>query len=810
MKRHALFVGVNNYEDADIRPLRYSVPDASVLADRFKRLGYKTWLLSDPTGAELKKAVIKSVKGLGFGDIFLFFFAGHGFTAQDGAHLLFCRDDMQRLLRVNAAGVKVDALEALTDGGGFHRAFLLDSCRTDWFVGMEGRGNGITRDLDVVSMPKYTSKSGSFFLLRSCDKFRPSLEFEALGHGLFTQGLLDAMDNHDVRLANCDTLFATAIRVKMENLQHANNSGVQQRPSVGECSGPVFSLFDNSFFADVARMEREITSGGGEKRDIASAVVAPIPPQEYDGVAKRPVVTVRDADLGCNLIEGKDFQIEYGNESHVGIGNILIVGKGKYSGFKPVVFQITPRSMSNVKISKISPVRYEGYPIKNIDVVVRDSGLGRTLQRGRDYEVRCENAEKPGEATVIIVGRGVYFGEKTAMFKIRPGKQKVDTPARDSTMSQMRRPCLWKWFGTHLSLKTILVVLFVSMIVGGGYYGWFIYQSKRMLAYESRRRAEESQERAVAAVAEIFAPAGWTSATNEMTMANKKFYLGKFAQAERLFSRAAVKFEKSAKDASEEAKRKAEEKRIADDKAKAKAVEDVRRKAAKAKAVEDARRKAAKAKAVEDARCKAAKAKADEDTKRKAEEKHIADEKEKVVEAKPAKTKSVEIVKPSANAKNVTSVPSVPNVTLVDSPMSDTASAPSNAPLIIGDTIAKGVSRAYMAKDTCEAYVWTPPTRVVVTGYCSCRECRGENASDTTVTGSEARHGTIAADPTIFSYGTQLNVPGYGVGLVEDTIPSVKGGSIAIWFSSHDEAKAWGTREMSVAMPPKTKRPIFR
>lgn len=36
MKRHALFAGVNNYNDESIRRLRYSIPDASVLADRFK------------------------------------------------------------------------------------------------------------------------------------------------------------------------------------------------------------------------------------------------------------------------------------------------------------------------------------------------------------------------------------------------------------------------------------------------------------------------------------------------------------------------------------------------------------------------------------------------------------------------------------------------------------------------------------------------------------------------------------------------------------------------------------------------------
>ena len=251
MKRHALFVGVDNYDDKTIRPLRFSIADASVLADRFNGLGYKTRLLPNPTGAELKKAVIEESEGLGQGDVFLFFFAGHGFTAQDGSHLLFCRDDIQRLLRRNAAGVKVDALEELTSDRGFHRAFLLDSCRTDCLAGIEGRGNGATRDLDFIAMPEYTKESGSYFLLRACDKFRPSLEFDKIGHGLFTQGLLDAMAAHDSRLAFCDTSFAEAIRVKMAEIQRDYNVIDPQRPSLGDCSGPLFSLFDKGVHISV-------------------------------------------------------------------------------------------------------------------------------------------------------------------------------------------------------------------------------------------------------------------------------------------------------------------------------------------------------------------------------------------------------------------------------------------------------------------------------------------------------------------------------------------------------------------------------
>ena len=91
--------------------------------------------------------------------------------------------------------------------------------------------------------------------------------------------------------------------------------------------------------------------------------------------------------------------------------------------------------------------------------------------------------------------------------------------------------------------------------------------------------------------------------------------------------------------------------------------------------------------------------------------------------------------------------------------------------------------------------------RIVVTGYCSCPLCCGPNANGVTASGTKAQLGTMSADPAIFPFGTQLNVPGYGDGVVEDTGPRVKGYHIDVWFPSHAAAKAWGTREMYVALP---------
>ncbi len=108
---------------------------------------------------------------------------------------------------------------------------------------------------------------------------------------------------------------------------------------------------------------------------------------------------------------------------------------------------------------------------------------------------------------------------------------------------------------------------------------------------------------------------------------------------------------------------------------------------------------------------------------------------------------------------------------------------------------------------------------VVVTGYCNCGECCGwrkrwfffgapvynygkskgkPKKVGRTVTGTTAKHGTIAADPKVFKFGTKLFVPGYGTGTVEDVGGSIKGKHIDVWFPTHEQAREWGNRQLPV------------
>lgn len=114
------------------------------------------------------------------------------------------------------------------------------------------------------------------------------------------------------------------------------------------------------------------------------------------------------------------------------------------------------------------------------------------------------------------------------------------------------------------------------------------------------------------------------------------------------------------------------------------------------------------------------------------------------------------------------------------------------------------------------------PSLTLVTGYCNCGKCCGwekrgwwlwsKNVHTSgprkgkvkrvgvTATGARAKHGTIAADPKVHPFGTKLNVPGYGKGVVQDVGGAIKGRHIDVWFPSHAEALRWGRRYLRVTV----------
>ncbi len=98
------------------------------------------------------------------------------------------------------------------------------------------------------------------------------------------------------------------------------------------------------------------------------------------------------------------------------------------------------------------------------------------------------------------------------------------------------------------------------------------------------------------------------------------------------------------------------------------------------------------------------------------------------------------------------------------------------------------------------AYMATlKPWTVEATGYCPCTICCGPSACGLTASGAPAQ-GRLLAAPRSIPFGTRIKVPGYSKGTVPvlDRGKAIRGNRLDLLFSSHEEARLWGKRKMTV------------
>lgn len=203
-RKIGLFVGINEYVNDKTASLHYAVKDASSMADVFKKSGYETYLLLDEqaTAHNLQHTLDQITTNLSPGDMFLFYFSGHG-AEFERKHLLICSNFDPNMY---AAGtLTLNKVNQLTRKEGIERLFIIDSCRVKWDNDNEKSFtiNGKKKEFyqyisDVYT--KETQETGVIYnsvaepiILTSCSSGETSVELTVGGHGFFTRHLLNIL-----------------------------------------------------------------------------------------------------------------------------------------------------------------------------------------------------------------------------------------------------------------------------------------------------------------------------------------------------------------------------------------------------------------------------------------------------------------------------------------------------------------------------------------------------------------------------------------------------------------------------------------
>ena len=160
----------------------------------------------------------------------------------------------------------------------------------------------------------------------------------------------------------------------------------------------------------------------------------------YDGSAQTPTVTVayKIDDQTTKTLTGDDYDVSYQkvvvggtpetvtSPTDAGEYNVVVTGKGNYSGTASATFTINAASIAGATIAAIAEQTFTGSAITPALTVTLMFGETQTeLEQGEDYTVSYSNNVNVGTATATVTGTGNYTGSKTANFSIT-GKSITD------------------------------------------------------------------------------------------------------------------------------------------------------------------------------------------------------------------------------------------------------------------------------------------------------------------------------------------------------------------------------------------------
>lgn len=278
MKKRALFVGVDQYADQNIQDLHCAVNDATELAGFFKhRAGFdRAEALANPRNGEVVLERVRDMlDGLGGGDEFLFFFAGHGIKTGNG-HRLVCAGDQLSEVQHEWAGLPLERLKANT-AGAFDRLFLLDACRTDVHATHRGAGGAMekgTRDLILGSAGQTSANGGELTIVCSCDDGECAGESLSLHHGLFTLAMLELLEEESRlghRVHANDEFVYGRLPDRMRVLAERSDMVFCQKP---QKRGPAILILDGS--TDFPEHAADSGPRTGGRVAVPTLVVCPV------------------------------------------------------------------------------------------------------------------------------------------------------------------------------------------------------------------------------------------------------------------------------------------------------------------------------------------------------------------------------------------------------------------------------------------------------------------------------------------------------------------------------------------------------
>ncbi|MBV8887320.1 MAG: caspase family protein [Chroococcidiopsidaceae cyanobacterium CP_BM_RX_35] len=260
-KLWVFLVGVNQYQDDSLSPLRYSATDCQGLGDalaqatqgfpRKEVIIHHDFAAQPPMLETVRASLERIVSETQSQDTILFYFSGHGVLDPNTQQAFLCLADTRKDNLVTTGLALHDLLQMFGQSSAYQQLICLDTCHSgDMTLGRArgaietqgDRSSGLLNPTPQLMqvLRQRAAQSKGFCALLSCDQGQQSWEFPELGHGVFTyylmQGLLgEAADSQGV--IDADGLYKYVYRQTLQYIQKTNQQLRlinQQKRSRGE------------------------------------------------------------------------------------------------------------------------------------------------------------------------------------------------------------------------------------------------------------------------------------------------------------------------------------------------------------------------------------------------------------------------------------------------------------------------------------------------------------------------------------------------------------------------------------------------
>lgn len=182
--------------------------------------------------------------------------------------------------------------------------------------------------------------------------------------------------------------------------------------------------------------------------DISGAEISNIEDCVYTGNSIKPQIQV--TVLNTQLVESKDYVVEFYNNINVGQAQIVVKGIGEYTGTKTVQFNITSANIQNCEMNVVGSFTYNTKPQKP-KVTAQFNSV--TLVEDIDYHLEYENNINAGDSAIVkVLGIGNFSNDVSLNFTIKkankPTKEfeqvTIDTGLA-TVLADIALPTGWVW-----------------------------------------------------------------------------------------------------------------------------------------------------------------------------------------------------------------------------------------------------------------------------------------------------------------------------------------------------------------------------